>query len=976
MHPTGHAARQSLTPPLRWTVGVILRVLPAVRLPVASARLLLLSASLATALTAIGLTSVTEAEATAGSDLLPLTNSDIRVFSTWGQGYHSYPALDLEAPHGRPVYASGAGTVARARGGCPPYQRSDQCNGGAGNYVAVGHGSHYSRYMHLSSMVVGQGQTVAAGQLLGYTGRSGWTTFAHLHYEESSSPDGGTRYDPGTLYACHGASRVAYPAAAGAGSWQALSNSRFPLRNDGYGCSAGPAPGSPTGNLDHASGAAGGLIQVNGWTLDPDDRGAVGEVHVYVDGPAGQGRYIGNLRAGNVRRDVAAAHGANPARGFSGALGGVPAGNHRIFVYALNAAGGGDNVVISSPTVNVPDLPAGSTVGSFDDATGHVGGKAAVRGWAVDPDVPTEPLEIHAYVDGPAGAAAKGVNLGRPSVAREDIPRAVPGAGPNQGFSADIDGLEPGRHTIWIYAINRAGGGIHRMIGTRNVEVPGPSPLANVEHISSAGGGFLQLNGWALDPDVPERPTAIHVYIDGNRFVGSLDAANSRPDIPNAFPGASREHGFSGALGGIPPARHRVDVYAIDINGTENVRIRSEELDFSALPPGSPVGSFDSAMTEPGGARLTGWAFDPDSPRAGLEMHAYIDGPPGAALKGINLGRAETTRNDVGAAHPDAGEQHGLDRLVEGLPDGRHTIWLYAINAESGGHSPLLGTKTVVTGPDAPGTTIDSGPSSTIDESSATFGFSSSRAGSTFECKIDEQAFETCTSPKSFSSLAEGSHRVSVRAIDPEGDKDPSPATRTFAVDTDPNTMIISGPSGQTRASSPSFRFSADQPGSTFRCRLDNGRSGACRSPKSYGDLSNGKHTFQVRAIDASGNEDPTVATRTFTVDTVIPVIKNLALDPTPFDISRDRRLDIDFGVDEPGGGYRVNVRIQHLATGDIVRSLGTRSKPRSGSVSFSWDGRNDDGRRVARGRYAVYVTVSDTAGNRRAKRKGFDLTR
>ena len=38
--------------------------------------------------------------------------------------------------------------------------------------------------------------------------------------------------------------------------------------------------------------------------------------------------------------------------------------------------------------------------------------------------------------------------------------------------------------------------------------------------------------------------------------------------------------------------------------------------------------------------------------------------------------------------------------------------------------------------------------------------------------------------------------------------------------------------------------------------------------PKSYTDLADGDYTFQVRAIDAASNTDPTPATRSFTVDT------------------------------------------------------------------------------------------------------------
>ena len=62
------------------------------------------------------------------------------------------------------------------------------------------------------------------------------------------------------------------------------------------------------------------------------------------------------------------------------------------------------------------------------------------------------------------------------------------------------------------------------------------------------------------------------------------------------------------------------------------------------------------------------------------------------------------------------------------------------------------------------------------------------------------------------------------------------------------------------------FRFSSDEPGSTFECRLDKGKFKPCSSPKKLKHLDDGRHTFQVRATDAAGNTDPTAAKQRFKV--------------------------------------------------------------------------------------------------------------
>ena len=88
---------------------------------------------------------------------------------------------------------------------------------------------------------------------------------------------------------------------------------------------------------------------------------------------------------------------------------------------------------------------------------------------------------------------------------------------------------------------------------------------------------------------------------------------------------------------------------------------------------------------------------------------------------------------------------------------------------------------------------------------------------------------------------------------------------------TPPETAIDSGPSGTVSSTSASFAFSSSEAGSTFECSLDGASFASCTSPKSYSGLSEGQHTFSVRATDAAGNVDGTPATRSWTVSTVPP---------------------------------------------------------------------------------------------------------
>src|SRR5207237_6852359 len=92
-------------------------------------------------------------------------------------------------------------------------------------------------------------------------------------------------------------------------------------------------------------------------------------------------------------------------------------------------------------------------------------------------------------------------------------------------------------------------------------------------------------------------------------------------------------------------------------------------------------------------------------------------------------------------------------------------------------------------------TIITSAPPAPSTSSSASFSFTATEAGSSFACQLDASAFAACASPKSYSGLADGGHTFQVRATDPAGNTDPTPAriARTSGTTT-PDTTITAAP--------------------------------------------------------------------------------------------------------------------------------------------------------------------------------------
>lgn len=96
----------------------------------------------------------------------------------YGSQYHN--GIDIGAPIGTEVFAAEVGTIINV-GNQDAYRG---CYRAAyGKFVVVKHENGLTTlYGHLSRYIVAVGQRVEMGQVIGYVGRTGWATGAHLHF--------------------------------------------------------------------------------------------------------------------------------------------------------------------------------------------------------------------------------------------------------------------------------------------------------------------------------------------------------------------------------------------------------------------------------------------------------------------------------------------------------------------------------------------------------------------------------------------------------------------------------------------------------------------------------------------------------------------------------------------------------------------------------------------------------------------------
>ncbi len=278
------------------------------------------------------------------------------------------------------------------------------------------------------------------------------------------------------------------------------------------------------------------------------------------------------------------------------------------------------------------------------------------------------------------------------------------------------------------------------------------------------------------------------------------------------------------------------------------------------------------------------------------------------------------------------------------LTDDSYTFSVRATDAAGNVGQPVSTSFTIAT--QGPQTTISNGPPSLSNEAAPVFELTSSLPGATFECKLDDRPWVSCTSTFLAGVLADGVHMFSARASDGLGNVDQTPATRTFTIDTTPpDSEVQSGPSGPVHTGP--LPFSVWATDGKLECALDDGDYGSCGIVLRADDLAVGEHVFRARATDKVGNVGQP-AEWVFTVVNEAPIAK-LDLDADTgvaphtlhatvngTDAENDRMTyELDFGDGQSASGALPSPAIAHRyeAAGTYTARLSIDDGRESGSA-------------------------------------------
>ena len=335
-------------------------------------------------------------------------------------------------------------------------------------------------------------------------------------------------------------------------------------------------------------------------------------------------------------------------------------GRYDTHVYAYDSAG---NYAVYGDFYTTFNEPTATL-----DVAEEVNGKIHVRGWAFDKDATDEPLEVHVYVGGPAGAQGVEGNVILADQLREDVDE-VYGCGPNHGFDSYIDTGLKGTQDVYVYVINK-GNGRTIQLEKRTITISDDTVapiIENVKIASSTSESFTVACNVTDDRKLTEVSMAVWSEATENPIWYDMTLENgvATGTVPIAD--------FDNMSG-----KYTIHIYAYDSYGNEMGY--PYETTFN-----NPIAYFDVVENKGGAIFVRGWAFDYDNIDEALEIHVYVGGPAGSEEAELHKIKADTLRDDVDEIYG-SGPNHGYDSIITTDLRGEQTVYVYAINTGSGGN--------------------------------------------------------------------------------------------------------------------------------------------------------------------------------------------------------------------------------------------------------------------------------------------------
>ncbi|WP_022929572.1 OmpA family protein [Patulibacter americanus] len=365
---------------------------------------------------------------------------------------------------------------------------------------------------------------------------------------------------------------------------------------------------------------------------------------------------------------------------------------------------------------------------------------------------------------------------------------------------ADLEGLTPGDQRYSVRQLDEAGNASDPEVLTWKVDTTLPAKPTITTDLS---GTFAT-----------STPEIAFTGENGGTFACSVDDGDFAPCTSPAKPT------------GMTTGAHWFAVRQIDEAGNVGPT-ESKQFSVDVTGPAKPTltGKPDAFVKVPK-AVFTWTGADPD----GTGFECSIDGIPGW----------------------DACES-GDD--VDGLPEGTYTFRVRQLDAHGNRGEDAAHTWTYdATNPAKPTLLSDLDD---VRTTQATVRFQGERpeGEGTFECRLDQAAWQECSSPATVKGYAAGPHTFAVREIDSAGNPgEPVEDAFTVSFAGPAAPTVTKRPDARTEDTTATFDLTVADPHATVEYALDGGAWAKTKLPLTLTDLSVGDHVLLVRQTDGAGH--------------------------------------------------------------------------------------------------------------------------
>ena len=501
----------------------------------------------------------------------------------------------------------------------------------------------------------------------------------------------------------------------------------------------------------------------------------------------------------------------------------------------------------------------------------------------------------------------------------------VPGAFASVATPWDTTGVIDGDYRLRVVVTDNAGNTTNSSVVTTTVDNTPPSVI-----FSSPAGGSVVSGTVALDATASDSFPA-------NPAVGFAYKLHSDP--PSAYTSTPASWNTAAIDDGLYDLRATASDAAGNATQVENTSILADNFP-PTISITAPATSINASVPSP-------TAFDATA------------GDPGSGVQKVDLYECSNNSTDCATGTwnlllGDGTPPYGASWTIPA--DGNHALRAVAI--DNANHTSAA-IRNVNVDRTAPNTTITGKPANPSN-APATFTFTSTESGSTFECALDGGAWAPCTSPEIYAGLADGTHTVDVRATDAAGNVDPTPDSWTWLRDTTAPTATIGDPGANVRltvnlTSTESDPGGANASGIATTQFEYSGNGGSSWAPTAAAwnttTVTDGLYKVHVVVTDNAGNQTTVAVGHDVRVDNTAPTTSQD--DPGPF--LRATKTLTGSAADSGSGIDHVDFQRSPAGAGTWTTIASDSSSPYSAPF---------DTTTVADAHYDFRTVANDVAGN------------